>query len=124
METLATIHSVLRWLVLAGLLAGGGWALIQAPRGVAFARAPFAVAVGLLDLQVLIGIVLYLGEQAWHFDPFIAYIHPAGMVAALVIAHAGAVRARRRAGTAAYRVVGAALLFALVVVVLTIPWAR
>ncbi len=123
-DLLVSIHSALRWIVLAVLLVGGAYALLQAPRPVPFRRAPFTLMVAVVDLQVALGIGLYLLNDGWRQGFFIARIHPAVMLAAAVVLHIGAVSARRRGGREAWRVIGITFLLALVLVILGIPWQR
>lgn len=124
-DVLVAFHSALRWLVLAALMAGGGWALLRAPTAPTFRDRPFVVAAVVVDLQFLVGVVLYVVNRGWAQGPFIAAIHPVAMLAALTAVHVGLVRARRR-GTPldAHRTVGAAYLFALVLVAFGVPWYR
>ncbi len=123
-ELLVAIHSELRWLVLGVLLVGGAYALLQAPRPVPFRRAPFTILVAVVDLQVALGIGLYLLNDGWRQGFFIARIHPAVMLMAAVVVHLGAIRARSRGGREAWRLTGVSLLLALVLVILAIPWQR
>lgn len=123
-DLLVDIHSVLRWVVLVAIAGGGAWALLQAPRGKAFDRAPFAAAGVVVDLQVALGIAIYLIDGAWRSGAFFAVIHPVLMLAALALVHIGIGRARSREGGDAYRSVGAAFLFAFILIALGIPWAR
>jgi hypothetical protein len=123
-ETLVEIHSWLRWPVLAALLGGGGWALIQAPRNVAFSRTPFSVCVAVIDVQVLVGLVVYLANAGWSEGWFVAIVHPLTMLVAAGLAHAGVAKGAREGGTRAYQLVGVAFLLALAVVALGIPWDR
>lgn len=125
MDILLTIHSVLRWVVLAALLAGGAYALLRAPTGRSFQDAPFVATAVIIDIQVLIGIVLYLAGAGWEDNPFMAIVHPAVMIAMLGVVHVAIVGARRQeTPQRAHRRVGAAFLFALLLVALAIPWAR
>lgn len=123
-ETLVDVHSWLRWPVLAVLLGGGGWALIQAPRGVDFSRTPFSVCVAVIDVQVLVGLVLYLVNAGWAEGWFIAIVHPLTMLAAAGLAHVGVSKGAREGGARAHQLVGVAFLLALGVVALGIPWER
>lgn len=122
-DLLADIHSVLRWVVLLAIAGGGSYALLQAPRGVPFRRAPFAAAAVIVDIQVAIGVAIYLIDGAWNSGAFFAVIHPVVMLAALGLIHVGVARSRAREGGDAYRVVGAAFLFAFILVALAVPWA-
>lgn len=143
MDTLVVVHSVLRWVVLAALLGLGAWGLVQAPKAVRFDPRPFSFGAVIVDIQVLIGIVLYAGNgwydvpdaASWTNRVLIPYIHPLAMLAALGVVHAALSRARRRDAAAetggdvtgardAYRAVGVGYLFSLIVIVLAIPWVR
>ena len=134
------IHSTLRWVVLALALI----ALVRAIRGVTGRRdwLPADQSVGAwftgsLDLQLLLGLVLYIflspftreafGDMAAAMRNaplrFIAVEHVTGMMVALVLAHIG--RARSKKGTSSAQRHKSALIFfalALVVMVLSIPW--
>lgn len=123
-DLLVSTHSGLRWFVLGVLLVGGAYALLQAPRPVPFRRTPFTLGVAVVDLQVALGIALYLLNDGWRQGFFIARIHPAVMLTAAVVVHVGAGRARRREGREAWRAAGATFLLALVLVTLGIPWQR
>jgi hypothetical protein len=124
-EVLVDAHSWLRWAVLAVLFLGGGYALVQAPRDVEFSRGPFSVAVAVVDLQVLLGVVLYVWNAGWTQGWFVAIVHPIAMIAAAGIVHAGVGKAAgEESTTRAYQLVGVAFLVALAVVTLGIPWER
>lgn len=123
-ELLVSVHGHLRWPVLVVLLGGGTVALLQAPRAVAFRRPPFSVAVGVVDLQVLLGLAVYALGAGWREGPFIAAVHPVTMVLAAVVAHVGVIRGAREEGERAHQIVGAAFLAALGLVILGVPWQR
>lgn len=96
-EIIHTIHSMVRYLV---LLAGVGAVVVAAAglrRSDAGAREAerktMTAFVGLLDLQVLVGLILVL---VWPFYPML-FGHIVMMVLAAVVAHGGAYAARRRA---------------------------
>lgn len=93
-EFLHGLHSGVRYLVLlagviAAVAAALGWGRKHA---VGWERGAMSAFVGLLDAQVLIGIVLLL---LWPFQPVLIG-HITMMVLAAVVAHVGSVRARRR----------------------------
>ena len=48
-----------------------------------------------LDIQVLIGLVVWVTQQRWSGDLFLGYIHPLAMLAAVALAHIGRTRADR-----------------------------
>lgn len=93
-EFLHGLHSGIRYLVLlAGVIAISAAALGWGrERAVSRERTAMAAFVGLLDAQVLIGIVLLL---MWPFQPILIG-HITMMVLAAVVAHVGSVIARRR----------------------------
>ena len=134
------VHSLLRWVVLgAGLVAFG-----RALAGMR-ARRPWTAGderagqlfVGTLDLQFLIGLVLYVGLSPITrvaFEDFGAAMgnsmlrfwaveHIFGMVIAVALAHVGRVRVRKTTD-AVRRQRLTAIFFglALVAIVATIPW--
>jgi hypothetical protein len=127
MDALVSVHSLLRWLVLvagvAALLVGiTSWAglRIEAKQ----ARQSMLIYAVALDIQVLLGIVIWVGEQRWagggrQFQ----FEHPLIMLLALVIAHVAASRARRSADpmkAARLRTFGSGL--SLLLILAGIPW--
>jgi hypothetical protein len=134
------IHSWLRWAVLlVGLLA-----VVRAFAGRSSGR-PWnraddlvaAIFIGLLDLQMLIGLAMYFGlspvtsvgmgdmgsAMANTGLRFWTIEHPFGMIVAIALAHIG--RARIRKTSDAARRHRTALIFftlALIIIVLTVPW--
>jgi len=135
-----TIHSLLRWAVLAtgaiafgralgGARAGRAWTAADARAGLWFVLA--------LDIQFLVGLALYLalspimqlvfqdfgGAMRDSTLRFWGVEHIVGMMAGLALVHAGRVRIRKTAD-AGRRHKTAAIFFglALLAMVLTIPW--
>ncbi len=139
-QILLTAHSALRWLLLAALLVvivqavsgwRGGGAVEKKHRGLA------AAAVGLADLQLLLGLGLFFGPTDWLSrllqDPglvmrtsalrFFAVEHWFGMVAALVILHVTSIRSKRAADDKlAWRRLALGFIAALIVILVSIPW--
>jgi len=134
------VHSLLRWVVLAAGLVAFGRALA----GMRARRAWTAgddragqVFVGTLDLQLLIGLVLYFGlspiTRAAIQDfgaamgnsmlRFWAVEHILGMVIAVALAHVGRVRVRKTTDPVRRHKL-AAIFFglALIAILATIPW--
>jgi len=135
-------HNLIRWLV----LLAGAWAVVLAWRGwtgrrvwtSSEARAMRAF-VGALDLQLLVGVLLYavfspVTRQAFGDvggamrDPAVRYFfveHVAIMLAAIAAAHVGAAKVKR-AATDAERFQRASIWLgvALAAVAGFIPWAR
>lgn len=125
MDVLLAIHSVLRWVVLGVLLVGGAYALLRAPTGRPFDDRPFVGAAVVVDLQVLVGLALYLLGSAWEDGTFIAVVHPLVMLAVLAVVHVAVAGARGEdTPRRAHRRVGSAFLFALLLVALAVPWVR
>ena len=124
MDFLVDIHSWYRWVVLVVLLAVGVGGLLRSRQGAQWSsdsERPFTLATILFDLQLAIGIVLWIGDKGWDQDFFIKVIHPVGMLLAAGIAHMALVRARKGDEQRAYATAGAGLLVALVVVAALIP---
>ncbi len=138
--TLLTVHSLVRWIVLLLALL----ALARAVAGWSGARSwtPADDRAGRLfttsfDIQVLIGLVLYvflspittaafsnfgavMGDTVARFW---AVEHITGMIVALALAHIGRARARKALGDAArHRTTAIFFGLSLVVILLTIPW--
>lgn len=96
---LLEFHSIFRWVV---LLAAVG-ALVVAAMVMSGSRAWDGIADRLsliytiaLDVQFLIGAILWASEQRWSaFDPFLSLAHPLLMFAAVAVAHIGRARSER-----------------------------
>jgi hypothetical protein len=128
MDAVVQIHSLLRWIVLiAGVaalaVAAAGWA--GAGPGEKTSRQVTLLYAVVLDIQVLLGIVIWLLEQRFQGGGiFFQLIHPLIMLIALVVAHIFAARARRTPGlpAAKSRTIGNGL--SLLLIVAGIPWGR
>ena len=137
---LRLVHSYWRWAVLATAL----WTLWRAHDGVATKRAWSAgderavrLFLAALDLQVLLGVVLYFGfspywsavRHAFHAAMkdrgarFFGAEHQTAMLLAFVVAHLGRLRARRAADDGArHRILRTTLLLFFALVAWAIPW--
>jgi vacuolar-type H+-ATPase subunit I/STV1 len=98
MEWVATVHSYWRWVVLLVGLA----AIVLSVMSMAGNRPWDALTDRLalfftiaMDVQLLIGVVVWIVEQRWAGDLFLGYIHPLAMIAAVGLAHVGRQRADR-----------------------------
>ncbi len=125
MTLLRQIHSLWRWVVLLGLAAPGGLGALQTLRKGGWSAsldglarwAPLAV-----DLQVFLGILLWLGHGYWQGgNSFFRLLHPLLALAALGMTHAFAGLARRRRNP---RFLALLLILPLPVVLILIPWGR
>ncbi|NIA23960.1 MAG: hypothetical protein GWP04_00155 [Gammaproteobacteria bacterium] len=110
--------------MLAGLgataIAGVTLTLRRDAWGLGYGRIVF-VTLGLIDLQVVLGLLVWITKGGWDLSVFRAYVHPIGMLIAVAVAHMAAARAKRQSGYAGVRTAAAGLLTALAIIVLTIP---
>lgn len=119
MDVVLAAHSGLRWLVLLGLVAVAAWAFTGAREGVpAWVR----IVGGVFALQVVLGLVLYVGNEGWSQGPFLAMWHPVAMLGALGVFQVGTARAGR--GDGPPNALGLFTLASLVLVLAGIPWFR
>ncbi len=124
MEILVQAHSGLRWLVVLALIATAIIGFTRASRADAPTDRWLQWVAILFDIQVTIGVVLYLFNQGWEQGGFIAYFHPIGMIAAVAVFHMGLGRGRKAAGGDGWRTIGVMTLLSLVLVIAAIPWQR
>lgn len=111
METLLTVHRWYGYAVFAIALVVAAMAFNRGRNAQEFSATPFSLTMVLVDVQVLLGAIYYVAQQAWEAGPLVAYVHPALMVVALGIGHAGVGRARREQMVQdAHRKVGRALV--------------
>ncbi len=99
MGVLIGIHSLWRWVVLIVVLVAFVRGLIGWLRGGDWTRNDRTLAMlatTALDIQLVIGILVYGAGQYWKDGAFIAYIHPLIMIIAIAIAHIFSVRAPGR----------------------------
>jgi uncharacterized membrane protein YphA (DoxX/SURF4 family) len=88
-ESLLTIHSWVRWLILSVALFGTARSFVSMLSVSArFTRLDVGVSrayAGLLDLQLLLGVLLVLGAAT--LQDTIPWIHPIIMIPAVIVAH-------------------------------------
>jgi hypothetical protein len=138
-SALVTLHSLIRWLVLLTGLAAvargiAGW---NKQKWTAADNRAGMLFVASLDIQLLIGLLLYL-----FFSPtiqvafsnvgaamrqssvrFFLVEHPLGMLIAIVLAHIGRVRTKKATPDAAKQRAAAVFYgLALLLILLSIPW--
>jgi hypothetical protein len=125
MEFLVTIHDIWRYAVLVaavGALALAVLAYAGSRQWDALAdrfSLYFTIA---MDIQVLIGILVWITDEEARRDPFLAWIHPGAMLVAAGLAHAGRVLSERVEGSRAKGGRAAAFFAAsLLVVLVAIP---
>lgn len=121
MDLVLTVHTYLGYLVSLVLIVVTTKAFGRAKDAREFVATPFSLGLVLLDVQVLLGIVLYALDGYWDAAPLIAYVHPLLALAALGVGHASLGRARRvRMAVDAHRAVGRGLLTAFILVLAAI----
>jgi hypothetical protein len=138
--TVLFVHSLLRWVILPAALVVCVRSFLAARQGRPWGQADErlqVVLVSALDLQFLLGILLYgllspfsraffddfrLGME----DPVVRFFgleHVLAMVVAITVVHVGRARSKRIAEAARrHRVVWITTLIALLLILLSIPW--
>lgn len=124
-------HSVVRWAVLLAAV----WAAMAALSGLrsrrAFtrkARVPGIVLAAVVDVQLLLGLALWLGLSphaltAGARSHYWTFAHPLAGLAVVALVHVGSARSRRMLDDASrWQTASRFYLAALVVTVLAIPW--
>lgn len=124
MDTLVDIHDWVRWIVLLGLVSGVGLGISRHTKAEEWQPGYFTATVAAFDIQVLIGIILYFGNEGWDQGTFISVFHPIFMFAALGVSHGGMVYARRQVAEEPNKIIGYAFFVALVLVIAGVPWQR
>ena len=124
METLATVHSGIRWLVLAALLGGAVFGVLRYRSKSEWDPSFFQLAVMVVDIQVTIGIVIWLFDNGWSETFFFKILHPVFMLLALAIAHVGFAIAKKRNELRSWLVVAGSFAVSLVLIIAAIPWDR
>lgn len=118
---LQTIHPWLGYAVSLVVLVAAMQGFRRARDSREFSKAPYALAMVLLDVQVTLGIVLYALGSYWEARAEIAYLHPALSIAALAVGHALIGRAAKlQMAYDAHRTAGRGLLLALLLVLASI----
>lgn len=121
---LGEVHTWLGYIVFVVILVVASMAFGRAKDAREFTTGPYASALVLLDIQVLLGLVTYGIGGYWDARPEIAYLHPLFALAALGAGHALFGRAKRMILAAdAHRGAGRALIVALVLIGIAIAVA-
>ena len=124
MDTIIDIHSWVRWLVILALVGGAGIGFVRNSRGEPWQEGFFSLAVIVVDVQVLLGIIIWVFNSGWDAGFFFAVIHPLFMLAAVAVAHIGLVRARKGNNPRSNLIVAWSFVISLVLVVMAVPWDR
>lgn len=119
MDILADIHDWTRWIVLFMLVGAAGWGIVSFVQKRSFegrGDAVYAIAMTFFDIQVTIGLILWIaGRMPPRVD------HPWIMLVAVLVGHAALILGRRRPAQG-HAYAGFGLLLALLLVAGGIPW--
>lgn len=122
-EFFETAHAGWRWLVLAVLLVGGIAGVVFARRGEHGRSGINVWAARVVDIQILLGILLWFTSQVWDGgDTYTTWIHPFIMLGAAGLLHVGLKRADQTTLPRSHLVAGATQLLTLAVILAAIPW--
>ena len=124
LQTLVTIHSWTRWLVLAALVGAIVLGYLRFRARAEWSPHFHQVAVMVIDIQVAIGAVIWLFYDGAKRGFFYAVLHPVAMLLALGVAHAGFGIAKRRNEPKSWLIATVAYVASLVFIVAAIPWDR
>ena len=120
-EIVFEVHRWLGYLVAVVVLVAAVMAFARAKDGRGYDGTLYRVAMGLLTLQLLIGLALYGIDGYWDGRPEIAYVHPILALLAVGVGHGLVGRAGKQAAPAeAHRSAGIGLALALLFVLLAI----
>lgn len=118
MNVLEAIHPWLGYLVLAVVVAVSVMAFGRGRASREFDTSLPVLAMVLVDVQVLLGAVIYVGSSFWNAGWMLAYLHPLLALGALGAGHAAISRAREeRMVDDAWRTVGQGLAVTAVLVI-------
>ena len=120
-ETLFQIHQVVGYVVSLVVLVSALMAFSRAKDAREFSKGPYVGALILLDIQVLLGLILYGVDGYWEAGALIAYVHPLLALGALGAGHALVGKARKQQmAVEAHRTAGRGLVIAFVLVLAAI----
>lgn len=124
LETLVTIHSWVRWLVLLGLITGTVFGFMHYRATAVWRPYVLQVEVMVVDIQVAIGASIWIFFDGWRRGFFFSVLHPGMMLTALATLHIASVVAGRRGDRRSWLIMSGGSLAALVLIVAAIPWDR
>ncbi len=122
---LVDIHSIFRWVVLLTAVAAIGAAVLSATGtrrwGVVGDRSSLLFTIA-MDVQFLIGLLVWVLARRWEGDLAMGWLHPLAMLVAVALAHVGRSRVDRSA-TSRDKARQAALFFtaSLAIILVAIP---
>jgi len=124
MQTLVTIHSWVRWLVLLAVIVGAVVGFLRYRDRAGWSPYIHQTEVMIVDIQVAIGIVTWVFFGGWNRGLFFSIMHPALMLAALALLHLAMTFAVRHNSFRSWLFMGGASAISLVLIVGAIPWNR
>lgn len=124
MQTLVTIHSWVRWLVLFAVATGAVFGFIRYRVRAEWKPHVHQVELMIFDIQVTVGIVLWIFLDGWDRGFFFSIMHPVLMLAALALLHTAMAIAGRNNSFRSWLFMGSASAVSLVLIVGAIPWDR
>lgn len=131
MTVVLGLHSLWRWVVLVAVVVALVRGLAGWVRGGAWTRRDrliSLIAVTAIDIQFVLGVILYITARAWTLGPFLAVVHPVVMIIALIVAHVGNTRLKALPNPIAkYRTLAISLLVVIILVTAAIPsdaWSK
>ncbi|MDQ3928881.1 MAG: hypothetical protein M3328_07010 [Chloroflexota bacterium] len=126
-DLLVNLHSAFRWVVLLTAVLAIAVAVMSATGarrwGILGDRSSLYFTIA-MDVQFLIGVLVWVLERRWEGDAALGWLHPLAMLAAVALAHIGRARADRdRNATSTDKGRQAAIFFtaSLVVILIAIP---
>jgi hypothetical protein len=129
LDFLAFVHSGFRWVVLLAAILAIVVAVLSAAGtrrwGVLGERSSFFFTLA-MDVQFLIGLLVWVLGQRWQGDLGLGWLHPLAMLAAVALAHVGRARADLdRNATSTEKGRQAAIFFtaSLLVILIAIPFS-
>lgn len=124
MLQLVTIHSWTRWVVLIALVAGIVFGFRRYRSKGDWSPHYYQLMVMVVDVQVAIGVVIWLFYDGWKRGFFFSVLHPVSMLLALAVAHVAFVFAKKRNDVRSWLIMSAASVVSLVLIIGAIPWDR
>ena len=131
MDVLIGLHSLWRWVVLLVVVVALVRGVIGWLRGGAWTGNDRLLALATtitLDIQLVLGLIVYGTGSHWESGSFIAYVHPLVMIIAIVVAHTTTILIRRtEPATAKFRTLAIGLFVAIFLITAAIPsgsWSR
>lgn len=119
-DFLLNAHSGWQYVVLLAVIVAIVFSFRSGPEWGGPATRVYSIAAIAVDIQVTLGIILWIVDEGWSHGFLQSWVHPLAGLAALGVIHAFLGRARREAGADSHRLVRTGFIIALVLVVVAI----